>query len=256
MEGLQGRLISLEERLGAQGRGSRAGLSTGEDSNARHENVGTSLQVPTFWANLASMAEPRRSPEQVAPSQVHAIFRARDLEALGLSRSELRDWLREGRVERVERGLYRFVNSEPSEHETIALVAARVPQAIVCLLTALRVHGLGTQAPREVWIGLDRKARKPRLTGLPVRVVRFSGPMLQYGVQTLEIQGVPVHLTSPARTVVDCFRYRNKIGLDVALEALHDALAKRRATIPEILRIAEVGRVRRVMQPYVEAAIS
>ncbi|HZF13152.1 MAG TPA: transcriptional regulator, partial [Thermoanaerobaculia bacterium] len=118
------------------------------------------------------------------------------------------------------------------------------------------VHGLGTQAPREVWIGLDRKARKPRLTGLPVRVVRFSGPMLQYAVQTLEIQGVTVRITSPARTVVDCFRYRNKIGLDVALEALRDALATRRATVPEILRSAEVGRVRRVMQPYVEAATS
>jgi len=137
-------------------------------------------------------------------------------------------------VERVNRGLYRFVDSEPSEHVTIALVTARVPQAVICLLTALRVHGLGTQAPREVWIGLDRKARKPRLTGLPVRVVRFSGPMLQYAVQTLEIQGVTVRITSPARTVVDCFRYRNKIGLDVALEALRDALATRRATVPEI----------------------
>jgi len=136
------------------------------------------------------------------------------------------------------------------------MVAARVPQAVVCLLTALRVHEIGTQAPREVWIALDRKARKPRLEGLPIRVVRFSRLMLSYAVQTREIQGVTVRITSPARTVVDCFRYRNKVGLDVALEALRDALASRRATAAEILRIAEAGRVRNVIRPYVEAAVS
>jgi predicted transcriptional regulator of viral defense system len=187
---------------------------------------------------------------------LRAVFRPRDVEALGIPRSQLRAWLRDGRVERVVRGLYRLADAEPSEHETIAMVAARVPRAVVCLLTALRVHDIGTQAPREVWIGIDRKARKPRLEGLPVRVVRFSGPMLSYAVQTREIQGVPVRITSPARTVVDCFRYRNKFGLDVAIEALRDALVTRRAGVSEILRIAEVGRVRRVIQPYVEAIVS
>jgi predicted transcriptional regulator of viral defense system len=136
------------------------------------------------------------------------------------------------------------------------MVTARVPQAVVCLLTALHVHGIGTQAPREVWIALDRKARKPRLEGLPARIVRFSGPMLTYGVETREIQGVPVRITSPARTVVDCFRYRNKVGLDVALEALRDALATGRASVADILRSAEVGRVLSVIQPYVESASS
>jgi predicted transcriptional regulator of viral defense system len=188
------------------------------------------------------------------PSELTAVFRARDLEALGIPRSSLRSWLRQGTAEQLGRGLYRLAEAEPSEHETIALVCARVPQAVVCLLTALRVHGIGTQAPREVWIAIDRKARKPRLEGLPVHVVRFSRAMLTYAVQTLEVQGVPVHITSPARTVVDCFRYRNKVGLDVALEALRDARRSRLATIPEILRIAEVGRVRQVIQPYVEAA--
>lgn len=178
------------------------------------------------------------------------------MEALGVPRSRLRAWLQHGLVEQVGRGLYRLVEAEPSEHETLAMVSARVPQVIVCLLTALHVHGIGTQAPREVWIAIDRKARKPRLAGLPVRVVRFSGPMLTYAVQTHEVQGVPVHITSPARTVVDCFRYRNKIGLDLALEALRDSLASRRVDVTEILRIAEVGRVRHVIQPYVEAAVS
>ena len=189
-------------------------------------------------------------------SGLGAVFRARDVEAFGIPRSRLRAWLRTGTAERVGRGLYRLVQAEPSEHETLAMVAARVPQAVVCLLTALHVHGLGTQAPREVWIALDRKARKPQLGGLPVHVVRFSGLMLSYAVQTRVVQGVPVRITSPARTVVDCFRYRNKIGLDVALEALRDALASGRASATEILRIAEVGHVLSVIQPYVEAAVS
>jgi predicted transcriptional regulator of viral defense system len=185
-----------------------------------------------------------------------ALFRPRDMESLGIPRGELRVWLRNGTVERMNRGLYRLAAAEPSEHETIAMVAARVPLCVVCLLTALRVHRIGTQAPREVWIAIDRKARKPRLQGLPVRVVRFSGAMLRYDVQAREIQGVPVRITSPARTVVDCFRYRNKLGIDVAIEALRDALLTRRAGVGQILRAAEVGRVRRVMQPYLESVTS
>jgi predicted transcriptional regulator of viral defense system len=187
---------------------------------------------------------------------LRGVFRPRDMEALGIPRSGLRTWLRRGTAERVGRGLYRLVTSEPTEHETIAMVAARVPRAVVCLLTALRVHGIGTQAAREVWIALDRKARKPRLDGLPVHIVRFSGLLLTCGVETREIQGVPVHITSAARTVVDCFRYRNKIGLDVALEALRDVLVTRRATVAEILRLAETARARNVMLPYLEAAAS
>jgi len=202
------------------------------------------------------MTRLHRPSEPADSSQLHAVFRARDVEALGISRSGLRGWLRDGTAERVARGLYRLAEAESSEHETIAMVAARVPQAVVCLLTALRVHGIGTQAPHEVWIALDRKARKPRLEGLPVRVVRFSGPMLTYSVEEREMQGVPVQITSPARTVVDCFRYRNKIGIDVALEALRDVLSTGQASVAEILRIAEVGRVRRVIQPYMEGAIS
>jgi predicted transcriptional regulator of viral defense system len=202
------------------------------------------------------MTGPRRPVKLSQPPELPSVFRPRDVEALGIPRNELRAWLRQGTAERVGRGLYRPTGVEPSEHETIARVVARVPQAVVCLLTALRVHGIGTQAPREVWIAIDRKARKPQLGDLPVRVVRFAAPMLTYAVDTRDVQGVPVRITSPARTVVDCFRYRNKIGLDIALEALRDVLATRRAGVAEILRIAEVGRVRRVIEPYLEAAAS
>lgn len=181
-----------------------------------------------------------------------ATFRSRDLEHRGIPRSRLQVWLRRGIIEHLARGLYQRVDAELGEFETIATVATRVPQAIVCLLTALRVYEIGTQAPRKVWIAIDRKARKPHLPSLPVHVVRFSGAMLTYAVEEREVQGVRFRMTSPARTVVDCFRYRNKIGLDVALEALRDAFEQRRATMGEIIRAAEVCRVRSVIRPYLE----
>lgn len=163
--------------------------------------------------------------------------------------------LRRGEVERISRGLYRLRDAPLNELETIAAVSKRIPGAIVCLLTALHVHGIGTQAPREVWIAIDRKARKPQARELPVRVVRFSGAMLRYGIQTREVLGVPVRLTSPARTVVDCFRYRNKIGLDVALEALRDVIRSRKATMDEITRVADVCRIETVISPYLESIV-
>lgn len=185
-----------------------------------------------------------------------ATFRPRDLEARGIPRSRLRAWLKRGTVEQLARGLYQRIDADLGEHETIAGVATRVPSAVVCLLTALRVHGIGTQLPRKVWIAIDRKARKPRVTGLPVHIVRFSGPMLTYAVETREVQGVRFRITSPARTVVDCFRYRNKIGLDVAIEALRDVLAWQRIPVNEILRSAKVCRVQSVIGPYLEALTS
>ncbi|GIX49459.1 MAG: transcriptional regulator [Candidatus Tectimicrobiota bacterium] len=183
-------------------------------------------------------------------------FRFRDAVRLGLSPYALQRLVAAGEVEKIRPGLYRLTDAEPSEMETIALVAAVVPAGIVCLLSALSLHGIGTQLPHEVWLGLDRKARKPSRLPARVRIVRFSGPMLTYGVKTQRILGVPVRVTSPARTVVDCFRYRNKIGLDVATEALREALRTRKTTVDEILRTAEVCRARTVIRPYLEAMAS
>lgn len=158
-----------------------------------------------------------------------------------------------GTVEKVGPGLYRLAAAEPNEFETLAMVASAAPGGIICLLSALRLHGIGTQAPHEVWLALDRKARKPANLPARVRIVRFSGAMLTYGIKTRPILGVPVRVTSPARTVVDCFRYRSKLGLDVALEALRDAIRSRAATVDEIMRAAEVCRARTVMKTYLEA---
>ena len=133
------------------------------------------------------------------------------------------------------------------------MVAAAIPNAVMSLLTALRFHDIGTQSPHETWIALDRKARKPAHPPARVRIVRYSGAMLTYGVVRRSAVGVPFCITSPARTVVDCFRYRNKFGLDVALEALHDVLRSRAGTVGEIMRAADACRARTVMRTYLEA---
>jgi predicted transcriptional regulator of viral defense system len=156
-------------------------------------------------------------------------------------------------VQDLGSGLYRLSEVEPTELETVAMVASAVPNAIVCLLSALRIHEIGTQSPHEVWIALDRKSRKPTRLPAKTHIVRFSGAMLIYGVISRPILGVPVSITSPARTVVDCFRYRKKVGIDVAMEALRDVVRSRKATMDEISRAAEVCRVRTVMKTYLEA---
>jgi predicted transcriptional regulator of viral defense system len=187
---------------------------------------------------------------------VPAVFRSRDLDKLELSRAWLRAMLRTGAVDQIGRGLYRYHAVEPTELETVATICARVPNAIVCLLSALLIHRIGTQLPSEIWIALDNKARKPRIEDFPVRIVRFSGPMLRYGIEERVAQGVTIRITSPARTVVDCFRYRNKLGLDVALEALKDAIQQRRATVDAITRAAECCRAGTVIKPYLEMVLA
>lgn len=184
------------------------------------------------------------------------LLRAHDLESRGIPRARLTGMLRRGEIQRVGRGLYRLRDAPLTELETIATVSKRIPAAVICLLTALHIHGIGTQAPRDVWIALGRKARKPQATGLPIRVVRFSPRMLRYAVESRDVLGVTVHITSPARTVVDCFRYRRKIGMDVALEALRDAVESRKASISEIDRIAGISRIRSVIWPYLESIAS
>ncbi len=187
---------------------------------------------------------------------IGAFFRPRDVDSVGVTYRQLRRLVARGVVEDLGGGLYRLAEVEPTEHESVAMVAAAVPHAVICLMTALRIHEIGTESPHEIWIAIDRKARRPARTPAQVRVVRFSKAMLTYGVVRRPMLGVPVSITSPARTVVDCFRYRNKFGLDTALEALRDALDQRLTTADEIMRAASVCRARTVLKPYVEAVLS
>lgn len=184
-----------------------------------------------------------------------AVLRPRDVEELGIAREFLLRLYRQGLLIRSSRGVYALPNLPVTEHHSLAVVSKRIPAGVVCLLSALRYHGLTTQAPHEVWIAIDLKARKPSFTSPRVRVVRFSGTALSEGIEEVEIEGVQVRLYGVAKTVADCFKYRHKIGTDVAIEALRDALRSRKAMIDEIHRWAKVCRVANVMRPYLESVV-
>src|SRR5713101_3555593 len=181
------------------------------------------------------------------------LVRLRDLQGSGVHPEDLRRLVARGELARIGRGLYAHPKAEVTELHSLAQVAARAPRGVVCLLTALSVHGLGTQLPRDVWLAIDRKAALPRFTYPPLRVVRFSIAARTRGVEQRRVEGVPILITTPARTVVDCFKYRNKIGLDVALEALREFHRRKEFSFDEIWKYATLQRVTRVMQPYLEA---
>ena len=182
-----------------------------------------------------------------------AVLQPRDFARAGLHPEQVRRLVRAGQIERAGRGRYLLAGADVPEDIGLALVATAAPAAVVCLLTALRVHGIGTQAPREIWIAVDRRAAKPRIDYPPIRVVRFSGRALTFGIEAREIGGIPVRIYSAAKTVADCFKYRNKIGLDIALEALKEGLRLKRFTRDELWTAAGVCRVSRVLRPYLEA---
>ena len=181
------------------------------------------------------------------------ILRARELTSEGIPRVALTRLVRAGRLVRVGRGLYSLIGADVTEHHGLAEAQKRVPHGIICLLSALRFHEMTTQAPFEVWLAIDRGKRKPRVDHPPLRVVRFSGEALTRGVRSHDIEGVSVNVTSPARTVADCFLYRSKVGLEVAIEALRDYRRLRKGTIDEIWAAARFRRVRTVIRPYLEA---
>jgi predicted transcriptional regulator of viral defense system len=182
-----------------------------------------------------------------------SILRTRDLEAHGIWRANLRDYVEQGVLTRVGRGLYTLVGVEAGENHSLAEVGKRVPQGTVCLLSALRFHGLTTQQPHETWLALDGRARSPKTDSLALRIVRFTGAALSEGREEHVIEGVPVKIYNPAKTVADCFKFRNKIGLDVALEALRETWRARRCSMSEMMRYARVCRVANVMRPYLES---
>jgi predicted transcriptional regulator of viral defense system len=181
------------------------------------------------------------------------IVRSRDLEARGISRTLLARLVEEEFVVREGRGLYVTAQHEPSEAHSLVQVAKRVPEAVFCLLTALRFHELTTQSPAEVWIAIAEKARRPSLDHPRLRVARFSGAALTTGVETHQVEGVTIRVYSAAKTVADCFKYRNKVGVDIAVEALRDFTRKHRGGSSELARCARVCRVARVMQPYLDS---
>jgi len=181
--------------------------------------------------------------------------KAGDVAKLGIPTEHLRRLCRRGVLAQPARGLYRLADHAPSTHHSLAVVSKKIPRGVVCLLSALQFHELTTQLPRHVWLAIDRRAWKPVAAGLPVRFVRFTGAAFTQGVENHVIEGVRVLVTSPARTVVDCFKYRNKVGLDVALEALRDGIRTRRCAMDDLWKYAKLRHVATVMRPYLESVV-
>lgn len=181
------------------------------------------------------------------------ILRARDAERAGIARTYLQLAVESGKIERIGRGLYAIPGKVIGEHQSLIEVSKRVPHGVICLLSALRVHNLTTQNPHEVWICIENKARKPSVDLQKLRVIRSSEALFSEGIMEKRFGALSIRLTNPARTVIDCFRFRNKIGIEVAVEALRECLRQRSANMDAIWRYAKLFRVATVMRPYIEA---
>jgi predicted transcriptional regulator of viral defense system len=183
----------------------------------------------------------------------HGMVRPRDIEAIGLPREYLVRLHRQGKLNRPGRGIYTLPDANVTERHSYAEVAKRFPEGVICLLSSLAFHEMTTQSPASVWIALRKGARTPVLASPSLRIVRLSGPSLTGGIENYGVEGVLVRVYSAAKTVADCFKFRNKIGLDVAIEALKDCLRQKKANVHEIYRYAKVCRVSNIIRPYIEA---
>lgn len=198
---------------------------------------------------MPQTTQPQRTHELLAQK---GIVRPMDLEALGIPRAVLTRMAAAGEVERVGRGLYRLPTLG-SEHDSLIAVATKVPQAVFCLLTALQFHELTTQLPRQIWIAMPRGSHTPRIDYPPIKMVQFAGEAYSTGIEEVERDRTTLRVYSVAKTVADCFKHRNKIGLDVALEALKETRKKGKASADDLWHYAKLCRVANVMRPYLEA---
>lgn len=201
------------------------------------------------------MKKRTKTEEVLAIAKEMGVLRNRDLTDKGIHHEHLRRLYQQGKLERIGRGLYQLPNAEVTEHATLEAVAKRIPHGVICLLSALRFHDIGTQNPRDIWVALCRGTATPRNINLPVRFTVFSEAAFKTGVEEHMLNNVKVQVTNPAKTIADCFKYRNKIGLDVTLEALREAIQQRKCTADDIWRYAKACRITTVIRPYLEATM-
>lgn len=185
----------------------------------------------------------------------HGILRPRDLDVHGIPREYLRQLYAMGELDRTGRGMYVLSNSDVTENHSFAQAAKRIPKGVISLLSALRFHELTTQLPFEVWMMLEVKAWTPKVDNPRIRFMRASGKAFAEGIETHHIEGIQVQIYNPAKTVADCFKYRNKVGLDVAIEALRDCIKQRKATMDQLWKYAVICRVTNIIRPYMEAMV-
>ena len=177
---------------------------------------------------------------------------SKELTRGGVARSTLSRWVKSGRILRLAHGLYALPEATYEEHHSLLLAQGQMPKGVLCLLSALQFHGITTQLPREVWMALEGGTHKPLATGIKVRIFRFTGEAFSGGIETHKVKGGTLRVYSVTKTVIDCFRMRNKVGVDIAIEALRDALRARRTTIGELEATAVRLRARTVLRPYLE----
>jgi len=182
----------------------------------------------------------------------HGPSRTREIEAAGYRRQDLQYLIKTGKVERLARGIYQVTRADMLTNPSYAELFLRSPKVVLCLLSALHFHQLTTQLPHEVWIAMETNSRAPRLAYPPLRVVHFSGQAFTKGIEIHKVDGIPLRVYSVAKTVADLFKMRNKIGLDVAMEALREALRTRKITRTQIVKMAKICRMEKIMRPYLE----
>lgn len=195
------------------------------------------------------------SQRQIAHTVLTArgIARLAELREAGVTAATMSRMERDGEVLRLARGLYQLSDAPLDVHHSFAEAAKRIPKGVVCLVSALAYHGLTDQLPRQIWLAVGQKDWSPKPEGTPIRLVRFTDRLLMESVETHAVEGVPVKVFGVAKTIADCFRYRNKVSLSVAIEGLQEALRQRKATPGEIARQAELGTVATIIRPYLEA---
>ena len=195
-----------------------------------------------------------RSQRQIAHAllEEHGIMRLAELRSAGVTAATVSRMARAGEVIRLARGLYQLPDAPFDTSHSLAEAAKRLPKGVVCLVSALAFHGLTDQLPKKVWMAIGKKDWAPKPDGMPIRVIRFTESLLAQSVETHVIEGVPVKVFGVAKTIADCFRHRNKVGLSVAIEGLQEALRQRKASPAEIARHAERGGISTVIRPYLE----
>jgi predicted transcriptional regulator of viral defense system len=199
---------------------------------------------------------PSQRNRLLALAKRRPVVTAGDVAGAGIHSEQLTRLVAEGLLNRIARGQYRLAGRPITEHHGLTVAARGVPKGVICLLSALAFHGIGSQLPAEIWIAIERRARTPSFQGPPLRVVRFSGAAFTEGIETYKVEGQELRIYSVAKTLADLFKHRNQVGLDVAIEALREAWRGRRFTMEALDRAAGVCRVTRVMKPYVETVIS
>lgn len=209
--------------------------------------------MPIVWNILNDMKTHDYTYEALSLAQTNKVLRVAELSKRGIPRVVLTRLTRDGKLIRIGRGVYALPNRAISENESLLDVATRSSQGVFCLLTALRFHNLTTQSPFEVWLAIPNKAQPPKVDSVSLRIIRLSKKTLCEGIETHRVDGIPIRVYCIAKTVVDCFKFRNKIGLDVALEALQEAWREKRVQMDELWYYARICKVEKIIRPYIES---